>query len=1038
MRYEDASSTFQASGPIANDDSDTLTAGSRGPATGNLLTGEGTQYGSAGADSAAGAQVTAIAGKGGEDSSFAGGKLSVSGEFGQLSVDADGNYSYLANTGAPENVRDRFVYTLADTQGNSDTAALIVEIGKTPVVIKADAQQVVPGPDGVVTLPPGVELSDIMVVGRNLVVNMPDGTQLVIVDGAVFVPQLVLGGVEVPATNVAALLIGQEVQPAAGETPPSSGGNFALPPPPLDPGIPLGDLLPPTELDYNPPEPQDVFPVPDDEEPEITIQPDGQPASVNAVDEVDEAGLPGRDGNLPDEPEGSGEEAAAGDNGDPSEATGGTIIIDSPDGVDSVTIAGADGIPHEIVVGLIVEGEFGTLTITDQVGDNYVYSYVLNDNTPGDDTQDDFEVVLTDGDGDTATATLTIDIIDDVPTARPDTDVIAAGEFGPVTGNVITDADGGDEGDDDDGRDTVGADDADLTDVTGFGDTEAVEGGWVVQGQYGVLTISSDGSYSYTRNEGTPGGVTDVFNYDLTDGDGDVSSTTLTITIEDTPIEIGENPIVRTDDDAVAGADGNAGTPEIGDDVDSENLTGTLSGSGGDGPLTFDLLTTGAPDGFTYVDGPDGSVLVQQVQNGSTVTVLTITINASTGAYEVTQDAPILHPEGGDIENNLDFTINYTVSDQDDDVENGTLTINVDDDSPSIEAGEVEPELLVDESELTVNETQNFGDVFTTLFGADGGDADSTEYLLDINAGATGLTDTATGEDVVLVMNDGVVEGRTATTNELVFTVTVNDDGDVTVDQLRAVVHPDDSDPDDPIGLANDDLITLTATVTDNDGDTASETIGIGNNIVLEDDGPTANDDVGNQAGEDQPITVDVLANDEAGADGVDDADVSYVDGTLTGSGELVYNGDGTFTYTPAPGETGDIFFDYQILDGDNDPSVATVTIHLGDDSTPQVGTPENLEVDEDGFAFANDDEGQVNPTETDHGENLTDSGNVVVDFGNDVPGDLDASIVLLDNGALDGQLVDLDGNPVTFTLNGSGQLVGSTANGTVMIISIT
>ena len=137
-----------------------------------------------------------------------------------------------------------------------------------------------------------------MVVGRNLVVNMPDGTQLIIVDGAVFVPQLVLGGVEVPATNVAALLIGQEPQPAAGELPPSSGGNFALPPPPLDPGVPLGDLIPPTEYDYVPPEPQEVSRHRDDE-PEIFIQPDGQPASVNAVDSVDENGLPARNGDLP-------------------------------------------------------------------------------------------------------------------------------------------------------------------------------------------------------------------------------------------------------------------------------------------------------------------------------------------------------------------------------------------------------------------------------------------------------------------------------------------------------------------------------------------------------------------------------------------------------------------------------------------------------------------------------------------------------------------------------------------------------------------
>ena len=116
----------------------------------------------------------------------------------------------IANKGAPENSRDRFTYTLADNQGHSDTAALTSKSARRRSVIKANAQQVVPGPDGVVTLPPGVELSDIHVVGRNLVIDMPDGTQMVIIDGAVFVPQLVLGGVEVPATNLAALLIGQE------------------------------------------------------------------------------------------------------------------------------------------------------------------------------------------------------------------------------------------------------------------------------------------------------------------------------------------------------------------------------------------------------------------------------------------------------------------------------------------------------------------------------------------------------------------------------------------------------------------------------------------------------------------------------------------------------------------------------------------------------------------------------------------------------------------------------------------------------------
>ena len=43
--------------------------------------------------------------------------------------------------------------------------------------------------------------------------------------------------------------------------------------------MPLGDLIPPTEYGYQPPEAQEVFDI-IDEEPEIFIQPDGQPAAV--------------------------------------------------------------------------------------------------------------------------------------------------------------------------------------------------------------------------------------------------------------------------------------------------------------------------------------------------------------------------------------------------------------------------------------------------------------------------------------------------------------------------------------------------------------------------------------------------------------------------------------------------------------------------------------------------------------------------------------------------------------------------------------
>ena len=382
MRYDDTSGSFQGAAtgtPDARDDTDSLAAGSRGAATGNAISGEGTATGAAGADIVGNApgHIVAIQGANGSDSADGGGALHAAGRYGTLTMNQDGGYSYRTNGPAPENARDVFSYTLADQSGGRDTALLAIDIGHTPSVAE-NAQQVVVGPDGVVTLPPGVDLSDVHVVGRNLVIDMPDGTQMVIVDGAVFVPQLVLGGVEVPATNLAALLIDSEPKPGAG-TPQSGGGNFGLPPGPLDPGVPLGDLLPPTELVFPQPEPEEVLTFAD-RDVEIVIIPDGQPGAVNAVDSVDESGLPERGS----EPEGTLEPQNI-------ETTTGVISIDAPDGIDGVTINGfaIDSVGDTVVT------DRGVLTITSinlntgQIG----YSYTATDNTT--DGVDDFDREIT-------------------------------------------------------------------------------------------------------------------------------------------------------------------------------------------------------------------------------------------------------------------------------------------------------------------------------------------------------------------------------------------------------------------------------------------------------------------------------------------------------------------------------------------------------------------------------------------------------------------------------------------------------------------
>jgi len=103
---------------------------------------------------------------------------------------------------------------------------------------------------------------------------------------------------------------------------------------------------------------------------------------------------------------------------------------------------------------------------------------------------------------------------------------------------------------------------------------------------------------------------------------------------------------------------------------------------------------------------------------------------------------------------------------------------------------------------------------------------------------------------------------------------------------------------------------------------------------------------------EDTPIDIDVTADITAGSDGVDltnsgGSDTVYVSTGPT-KGNVIYNDDGTFTYTPTPGETGTDSFVYTVVDGDGDTDTALVTINLADDSVPVLTTDDQL-VDETG-----------------------------------------------------------------------------------------
>src|SRR3546814_20195584 len=91
-----------------------------------------------------------------------------------------------------------------------------------------------------IVLPAGASIDDVSVSGADLIVTLPNGQVLIIPNGAVDIPSIVIDGDTVPASTVAQLLdnLG-EFNPEAGIR--SSGGNFADPEGPIQDAYALGD-----------------------------------------------------------------------------------------------------------------------------------------------------------------------------------------------------------------------------------------------------------------------------------------------------------------------------------------------------------------------------------------------------------------------------------------------------------------------------------------------------------------------------------------------------------------------------------------------------------------------------------------------------------------------------------------------------------------------------------------------------------------------------------------------------------------------------
>ncbi|WP_169829207.1 DUF5801 repeats-in-toxin domain-containing protein [Tsuneonella mangrovi] len=577
-------------------------------------------------------------------------------------------------------------------------------------VLTADA-------NNVIILPAGVELDAIHVEGRDLVIVADDGTHYVIPDGAIIVPQLVVDGVSVPPLNLAALLIGQEPQPAAG-APQSSGGDFAAPVGDIQAAYGLGNLLPYTELQFPQYQREEILPNVQNKLPGVIVITPDQPAGAqSATSTVYEAGL-----GAPHSPPGT--DAAAN-----SETTVGTIDYTSPDGLGSISLNGVD----ITQVGQTFTGQYGTLTITSIAPGAIGYSYTLTDNTLGQSMGDMFDVVVTDTNGDQAAASLTISIVDDGPVANPDTDHVAAGTYGPETGNVMTGA-GTTSGAA--GADQQGADGAKVSGADGFGGDGVVQGNGsiVVTGEYGTLTIDPNGHYSYVRAAGGPGGVTDTFHYTLTDADGSTASSTLTIDIGDSPASVVSVPLVGpgtiVDEAGLPARPGGSPGSSTGDG--SNITTGTIQVTAPDGIASVEInhiVVTGAGQ---QINTPDGYLTI-------------VDYNPTTG--QIDYQFTLTTNTSGD---NTSVSFDVKVTDTDGDSDQKPFVIHIIDDHPT----------AVDDPLVSVAEDASGtvgGNVMTNdTQGADGAkvvsvNIDGVDHVVDPSTGVT----VATPEGTYTINADG-------------------------------------------------------------------------------------------------------------------------------------------------------------------------------------------------------------------------------------------------------------------------------------------
>ncbi len=508
--------------------------------------------------------------------------------------------------------------------------------------------------------------------------------------------------------------------------------------------------------------------------------------------------------------------------------------------------------------------------VTMNADGSYTYTPAANFNG-----SDSFTYTVSDGKGGTTTGTVQVSVasVNDGPTTSGGT--ASGNEDTTITGQL------------------VGAD------VEGDALTFSVP----AQGapQHGTVTVSPDGSYTYTPTANYNG--TDSFTYTVSDGKG--GTTTGTIALNVASVNDGPTTSGGT-------ATGNEDAP----------ITGQLAGADIDGDtLSFSVPVSGAPQNGSVTVAPDGSYTYTPNANFNGMDSFTYTVSdgkggTTTGTIAIdvasVNDGPTT--SGGTATGNEDAPITGQLAGAD--IDGDTLSFSV----PVSGAPQHGSVTVAADGSYTYTPNANFNGT------------DSFTYT--VSDGKGGTTTGTIAIDVAAVNDGPTTSGGAATGNEDTTITGQLVGSDVDGDALSFSVPAQGGPQHGTVSIAADGSYSYTPnsnfngtdsftyTVSDGKGGTTTGTIAI--DVAAVNDGPTTSGGAAT-GNEDTPITGQL-----AGADV--DGDALSFSVPVSGApqhGSVTVAPDGSYTYTPNANFNGTDSFTYTVSDGKGGTTTGTINVDV-------------------------------------------------------------------------------------------------------------